>query len=120
MCRDVTMQLRVRADGKALRGKGMSGPQPLHVREYALDAGVLVEKHGPLPESDLWVVDLAYIVMADPLDATLSANQRVALALELVDRGQASSPQPFVQGLPLAATMNRLRVETSVPVRVPT
>ncbi|MCC6620599.1 MAG: S8 family serine peptidase [Deltaproteobacteria bacterium] len=121
ICRDVKLQLRVRADQAALlpatRG---GGPYPLRVREYTLAHDALTEKYGTLPESDLWVVDLTYSVEAELPDPTLSSNQRVALALELVDRGSASSPQPFVEALPLAATMSRLRVQSTVPVRVPT
>jgi hypothetical protein len=54
-----------------------------------------------------------------PPGMEFDSRQRVAFAAELFDRGGArQDPQPFMQALSIAASMNRLAALTS-PIRTP-
>lgn len=57
-----------------------------------------------------------------PPTLEVASQQRVSLVARLFDRAEtAADPQPFVQALPIAATMTRLprlAAELAVPIRV--
>jgi len=71
-------------------------------------------------EGDMWLIELAYEEKAPyPPWMDFDPRQRVAFAAELVDEGESPiDPQPAMQALPIAASMNRLSIQP-VPIRSP-
>jgi hypothetical protein len=118
--RKVTTRLRASANGKALRGSQTDhASYPLIDRTYDLTAEKLATLD-PAPDSDLWLLELAYEQIAEYSPAiTFTPQQRVAFAAELFDASaRPISPQDSIQRLPAAATMNRLSVPPS-PISSP-
>lgn len=73
-----------------------------------------------LPPNDLWIVELSYEQIADYYPGLdFSPQQRVAFAIELIDRGERRvSPQAAVQAMPIAQSLHRLSVPPQI-VRAP-
>lgn len=118
-CRKVRAILHLSPDGPAVRAPiGTHETYPLIDREYNL------ARYAPgnekEPESDLWVLELSYDEIygyAPGMD--FDPRQRVAIAAELVDRGEAAvDPQLAMQALPIASSMTRLSVFPSA-IRTP-
>jgi len=69
----------------------------------------------------MWLIDLFYNEIAEYFSGMdFTPSQRVGVALELFDdtTGTPTSPQSFIQSLPIAATMTHLSSVRS-PVRQP-
>lgn len=116
-CRDIALTLRMDEDTEAASGsRGRRAGYPLFQRHW--DLGKLHSK--AKPRSDLWVAEFRYEqIAAYAAGHIVSPIQRIAFAAELRDCGEKpSSPQQFVQQLPIAATLNRFSV-TAVPFRQP-
>ncbi len=113
-CRKVNVKLRCGADGSALTGKGKGHKSyPLVDRVYDLSAG----------DGSDWIVEVSYDQTAEyAMGIDFSPQQRVALAIELLDAGDAGeSPQGHVQALPIASTLVRLAIPPvgiGVPVMI--
>jgi hypothetical protein len=109
--RKVTAHLlpRPRPEGKALHAsRGSHKSYPLLDKIYDLSQvgdGVRVE-------GDMWLLELSYAQTADYYPGiTFSPQQRVAIAAELFDSGEAPvSPQASLRSLPITQTMQRLSV----------
>ena len=110
--RRVIARLRPHPDAEALRGTIGHQSYPMIDRLYNL---------ARLPSTtrvigDTWLLEVSYEQIADYYPAIdFSPQQRVGFALELFD-GSANqiSPQPFLQSLPITATMQRLSVPPTV------
>ncbi len=108
----------------ALRGVGnASGAYPLLDRHYDLAPAALEEKGFSVSEAP-WVFEVEYDEIGEyPPAMTVSSQQRVGVVLELVDMGETpTSPQAFVQALPVAVDMARLSVlqqpiQTAITIR---
>ncbi len=116
--RFVGARLRPHADSRPLvaaRDSRRVEGYPLYLLKYDLH-----KKRDMARGADMWVVELQYKQIGEyyaGLD--FSGEQRVGLAVRLVDVGDSpTSPQSFVQALPVAVTMNRLSV-VAAPVRTP-
>jgi hypothetical protein len=113
--RKVNAQLRAGPDTEALRSSRTGhNSYPLVDRLYDLKRLPANVK----PLDDLWLLELSYNIIADQYPAIdFSPIQRVAFAAELFDQDEKPvSPQPAIQALPIATTMQRLSV-TAVPIR---
>ena len=118
-CRRVRVTLHPGPDARGIRGAAPSHDSySLYLREFRL------KKYGPgeerAAEGDLWVLELQYDEIFDyPPGLDFDPRQRVAFAAELVDLGEDPvDPQPAVQALPSAASMNRFSIQAS-RVRTP-
>ncbi|MDA1049775.1 MAG: S8 family serine peptidase [Planctomycetota bacterium] len=118
-CRRVKPVLRLGPDSEAVRApRGRNASFPVIDREY------LLERYKPgsdkVAEGDLWVLELSYDEIAPyPPGMDFDPRQRVALAVELYDRGQSNAdPQPALQSLPIASSMRRLSISPT-PIRNP-
>jgi len=111
--RKVNAQLRARLDTKALFSS-RSGHRTYPVIDRIYDLTKIPE--GVEIEDDNWLLELSYEEVAEYyLTMDFIPQQRVAMAAELYDENeQPLSPQPFLQALPIVATMNRLSVGTNV------
>jgi hypothetical protein len=80
-------------------------------REFDLSAKKLAEKKVHA-DDDLWVVEIAYEETAEYYPGIeFSPQQRIGLAAELFDaKENPTSPQEFLQKLPVTATMVNLGV----------
>jgi hypothetical protein len=118
-CRKIKAVLHLGPEATYLRAPaGAHETYPLIFREYSLS------KYAPgnekEAEGDLWLMELSYDeVFAYPPGMDFDPRQRVAFAAELIDRSEtAVDPQPAMQALPIAASMNRLSIQP-VAVRNP-
>jgi hypothetical protein len=113
--RKVNAQLRVGPDMEALRSiRTGHNSYPLVEKLYDLR-----RLPGNIkPAEDLWLLEISYSIIADQYPAIdFSPLQRVAFAAELLDQDEKPvSPQPAIQALSIATTMQRLSV-TAVPIR---
>ncbi len=115
--RFVKATLRPQEGMRALRASSGTHPSyPISDRLYRLSR----VSRNPLPENDLWILELSYEQIADYYPGLdFSPQQRVAVAIELVDRGQkAVSPQRAIQAMPIAQSLHRLSVPPQI-VRAP-
>jgi hypothetical protein len=107
--RQINVYLRAQPDARAHRAARAGHiSYPLTERVYRLNrvpTGVRVT-------SDLWVIELSYEQIAEYFPGIdFSPQQRVAFAAELFDAGEAPvSPQPAVQSLSIASSLQRLSV----------
>ena len=117
-CRKVNVRFRCGPDGPALTGKGRGHKSyPLVERVYDLSSA---ERQG---DGSDWIVEVSYEQKAEyAMGIDFSPQQRVALAIELFDDGEApESPQAHVQALEIAPTLIRLTVPpvgVGVPVMI--
>lgn len=113
-CRKVKPVLRLRPDGPAARAPhGGHASYPVIDRRYSL---ARYKPGGENPaEDDAWLIELSYDdAAAYPPATDFDPQQRVAFAAELFDLGEAPvDPQPALQALPIAATMNRLSMQAT-------
>src|SRR6185312_3444893 len=114
----VSAKLRPDPDSNAVKSMqtGSSGSYPLLHRKYNL--AKTLEKIDP--SSDSWTIELSYEEIADYYPAMIfPSQQRVAFAAELWDASEnATDPQGFIQGLPVAQTLTRLSIPSAV-TRIP-
>lgn len=115
--RQVKVALRTQEELRALRSREATHRSyPLFERVYNLD------KVAPaaLPANDLWIVELSYEQIADYYPGLdFSPQQRVAFAIELIDRDEKRfSPQRLIQAMPIAQSLHRLSVPPQI-VRAP-
>lgn len=118
-CRKVAAVLHPGPEAPAVRGPNRPHDSyPLFAREYKLARYAPDEEKAA--DGDLWVVEISYDEIFDyPPGMEFDPRQRVAFAAELIDRGETMlDPQPAMQALPLAASMNRLAVQKT-PIRTP-
>jgi len=111
-CRRVNALLKPSQDAPSIRGsKGNHHSYPIIEREYDLSAKKLADKRVQVP-GELWIVEIAYEETAEYYPGIeFSPQQRVGLAAELYDATETpTTPQEFVQRLPVAATMVNLGV----------
>lgn len=111
-CRRISALLKPSQEAPSVRGsKGNHHSYPIIEREYDLSAKKLADKK-VRPPGDLWIVEFAYEETAENYPGIeFSPQQRVGLAAELYDATETpTSPQEFVQALPVAATMVNLGV----------
>lgn len=87
-------------------GSDAKGAYPLFERTFDLSAIAANDA----PRGDSWVVILRYEDTAAGYrpGRVFLPEQRVAFVAELRDGGEGPSPQPFVQSLPIANTLNQL------------
>jgi hypothetical protein len=118
-CRRVQARLRQHPDERGLRA-----PTRRHVSYPVIDRVYKLGRYKPdgenPAEGETWLVELYYEGIA-PYPPTMDFNprQRVAFAAELIDVGESPvDPQPAMQALPIAATMNRLSIQPTA-VRSP-
>jgi len=111
--RKVSMQLRVHLGSKALTGS-RTGHRTYPLIERLYDLTNLPDN--VVPTDDLWILEFSYQQVAEYYPAIdFSPQQRLAFAAELYDDGEYPvSPQPMIQALPVAATMNRFSLATNV------
>ena len=104
--------------------RGVTAPRGSHPTYPTIDRQYSLTKYKPgqekAVEGDLWLLEVSYDEIAPYPPATdFDPRQRVAFAAELMDLGEsAADPQPAMQALPIAATMNRLSIQP-MPVRSP-
>jgi hypothetical protein len=105
--RKVSFHLKTGPNVQSLHGS-RTGHSSYPFIDRSYDLGRLPK--GVSLEGDVWLIELSYEQIADYYPAlTFTAEQRVAFALELYDRGQDHlSPQAAVQALPSSLTMTRL------------
>ena len=118
-CRRMRPILRPHPDVRAATpGRGAHPFYPTINREYRLSRFKRGEEKAA--KGDLWLMEFFYDEIAPYPPATdFDPRQRVAFAAELVDRGEAPvDPQPAMQALPIAASMNRLSIQPT-PLRTP-
>lgn len=118
-CRRMRPILHLGPDARSVHAPRGSHPTyPAIDRRYALDRYKPGQEKAA--EGDLWLLELSYEEIAPYPPATdFDPRQRVAFAAELVDLGaSAADPQPAMQALPIAATMNRLSIQPT-PLRSP-
>jgi hypothetical protein len=118
-CRKVSAVLHIGPDADSVRGPNRPHPTyPLIARDYKLRRYAPGEEKAA--DGDLWLLEISYDEVFDyPPGLEFDPRQRVAIAAELFDRGDAAvDPQPAMQALPIAASMNRLSVQKST-VRTP-
>ena len=118
-CRKVTPVLRLGPEEHAVRApSGSPASFPVIQRQYRL------AKYKPgsrIPAvGDMWLLEFAYSEIAPyPPGMDFDPRQRVAFAAELIDKGESPhDPQPTMQALPIAQSMNRLSVQPT-PLRIP-
>jgi len=119
-CRQVTIHLKPTAASKAIRGsQSHHRSYPMIDRTYDLDLKRFTER-GISFDSDTAILELSYSQTADYHPAiSFSPQQKIGLSLELFDEFESpSSPQAYVQALPMAKTMTRLSIQ-SVPLATP-
>jgi hypothetical protein len=111
--RKVSMQLRVHLGSKALTGS-RTGHRTYPLIERLYDLANVPDN--VVPTDDLWILEFSYQQVAEYYPAIdFSPQQRLAFAAELYDDGEYPvSPQPMIQALPVAATMNRFSMATNV------
>jgi Subtilase family len=110
-CRKVTATLHKDPEADALRGsKRKHETYPLLSREYKLKKHVEGER---AVSGDVWLIELKYDEIFDyPAGMEFDPRQRVAIAAELIDLGATGvDPQPAMQALDIAASMNRLSTQ---------
>jgi hypothetical protein len=116
-CRTLDAQLRPRPDAPAITASHRTHRSyPILDRTYnlrRLPAGVSIT-------GDMWMLGISYKQIADYYPGIdFSPQQRVAFAAELFDESEhPESPQPALQALPIAASMNRLSIPPAI-VRMP-
>lgn len=119
VCRKVALSLHTGPEEDGIRGPNRAhATYPLFWREYKLAP---YAPGGVKPAADdLWVLEAHYDEVFDyPPGISFDPRQRVAFAAELIDRGaNPVDPQPSMQALPIAASMNRLSI-ISAAVRTP-
>lgn len=107
-CRDVEVTLRLDPEAESgVKGTNRSAVgYPLFTKSWNLAQAVENEE----ASSDLWVVELKYKQQAAYSAGSFpSSSQRVAFAAELWDEAeQPVDPHNYVQGLPIASSLNRL------------
>ena len=106
-CRKVSAVLHKGPETPGIRAPGKSHiSYPLITREYDLSS----HKEPSDPPDDLWLVELKYEETFDyPPGMEFDPRQRVAFAVELIDRGDSAiDPQRAMQALSIAGSMNRL------------
>ncbi len=111
-CRKVSLRVRPFGGNAALRGLGNArGAYPMINRSYDL-APAALEKDSFVVSDAPWIFEVEYEEIGEyPPAMTVSSQQRVGVVLELTDEGETpTSPQPFVQALPVAVDMMRLSV----------
>ena len=107
-CRRVSVTLHIDPDSRGVVAPARAhATYPLFRRDYKL------ARHKDNVTGDVWVLELQYEeVFEYPPGMEFDPRQRVAVAAELVDDGaDAVDPQEALQGLPIAAGMNRLSVQ---------
>jgi hypothetical protein len=120
-CRRVEAQLRTTTDAAApalRRGPGAIGAYP--IIDSTVDVSLSrLEANGQAPTGDLWSLTVSYKDLGPPpAGVEFAPQQRVGVAMELFDAGEAPvSPQAAVQAAPVPQ-MNRLPV-LQAPARVP-
>jgi hypothetical protein len=118
-CRRITPVLHPGPDVRGINApRGGHTSYPTICRDYRLSR----YKPGTdkAAEGDMWLLELSYEDIAPyPPAMNFAPSQRVAFAAELLDLGEhAVDPQPALQALPIAATMNRLSVQP-IAIRSP-
>jgi hypothetical protein len=111
-CRRVKAVLHLGPEATYLRAPaGGHDTYPLFLREYKL--GRFAPGNEKAAEGDLWLLELSYDeVFAYPPAMDFDPRQRVAFAAELIDDDEEPvDPQPAMQALPVAASMNRLSIQ---------
>jgi hypothetical protein len=104
--------------------RGIKAPRSIHATYPTVDRKYPLSRYKPGAKEpavgDLWLMEISYEEIAPYPPATdFDSRQRVAFAAELVDHGEtAADPQAAMQALPMAASMNRLSIQ-SVSVRSP-
>jgi hypothetical protein len=107
--RAVRLHLRPHPEARALRPSGpYHASYPLVERSYNLSR----LPKGEEVEGDVWVLDFSYEQLAEYYPTIdFSPQQRVAFAAELFDSAEEpTSPQQYLQALPIAQSMYRLSV----------
>ncbi|MCC6527945.1 MAG: S8 family serine peptidase [Polyangiaceae bacterium] len=121
-CRRVDVRLRAPGISRAVPvSRSRHRSYPLYVVKFDIDPEKLEEKATTQRiNADSWHVEIAYRQTAAYYPGiNFAPEQRVALAMELLDESEtATSPQAAVQALPVAQTMTRLGILTT-PVAVP-
>ena len=108
-CRKVDVTVRPADGHKALNAKNLWGRSQYTFvkRDYPLD--------DELADRDTCLMEVRYshVQMAPyPGSLVFSPQQRIGVAFELIDAGESPvSPHPFVQSLPVAASLNRLSTQ---------
>jgi hypothetical protein len=112
-CRHVSAQLRLAPDGGALHSS-RTAHRSYTTFERIFDLTAFPKDEEPA--DDLWLLELSYEQIAEYSTAIeFSPQQRAAFAIELFDASEEPvSPQEAVQALPIAATLNRLSVPSTL------
>jgi len=121
-CRNVHVRLKAHPEGKAIRGsKRRHKHYTIASRVYDLGKDTLTRQE-LVARGDMWIVEIWYEDLAEYFpEFDFSPQQRVALAAELRDLGdRPTSPQSFLQTLPVTQSMVRLSqpVKLVNPVRI--
>jgi hypothetical protein len=117
-CRRVKAVLHYGPEAPFVRGSREHDTYPLSIHEYKLSR---YGKRGAKPaNTDMWVFEISYDEIFEyPAGMEFDSRQRVAFAAELIDRGHNPiDPQNALQGLPIAASMNRFAVRQA-DIRLP-
>jgi subtilase family protein len=107
--RAVRLHLRPHPEARALRPSGpYHTSYPLVERSYNLNR---IPK-GEEVDGDMWLLDFSYEQLAEYYPTIdFSPQQRVAFAAELFDAAEKpTSPQQYLQSLPISQSMHRLSV----------
>lgn len=119
-CRKVSIKVRPFGAAAALLGGGTAhGSYPLIDRTFDISSTTLAKKNFEEADAE-WVLECEYEEVGEyPPAMEISNQQRVGVVVELWDDGeQPTSPQPFIQALPVALELDRLSV-LQQPFEVP-
>lgn len=111
-CRSVSITLRPADGEKALNSKNARGSSryTLVGKEFELPASMV--------NSDVCLMELKYStsqMAPSPGGLIISPQQRIGIAFELIDESENPvSPHYFIQSLPVAESLNRLSLQSSV------
>lgn len=115
-CRKVNCVLKPGPDKKGLMRASSVGSHSYSMIDRTYNLGKYLENSDDHDRDDLWVLELSYDEIFETIpQMVFDPRQRVALAAELVDRGEnPTDPQPFVQSLPASASMTRFSAPAAV------
>jgi hypothetical protein len=119
-CRKLRPVLHPGPDVRFVRPSGSGGHRSYSVVDRHYDLAPYKPGEATGVEGDVWLIELSYEEIAPyPPAMDFDPRQRVAFAAELVDRAEnAVDPQPAMQSLPIAPSMNRLSTQP-LPIRSP-
>jgi hypothetical protein len=120
--RKVLAKVRPFGANESIRGgENAVGGYPMIDRSLDISIDALSAKQFK-PSDELWILECEYESLGpDPVGMTVSPQQRVGAILILSDEGESPvSPQPLIQGLPIAQQMDRLSLQAplSTPLLV--